>query len=308
MELQLWCVEVAERRRRLQLKCLWEVASCILSCVPAAEMSVFGSFVTGLAVPSSDIDLLVYTPGCGTPGTSTPQFTRHFHWLVTALRQQQWVTSVTAIPSAMVPVIKVVSKEWILPPPSPAPAAAAVPAPAPASGAEAGAATGTGVGAGSETGAGGGGESETFSIQLDITFSTQAHRGHRTTQLAGKLLDTNPPLAPLVLFLKQLLGEAGLNDAFTGGRCSRGAFCVFVFLCLVVFPSPYLQLGLSLTNSHLSFLLFRSRVVFVWASPPHTVLLADDSSSSGLDRRRWGISSRKRETRNGANRSIAIHV
>ena len=57
-------------------------------------------------------------------------------------------------------------------------------------------------------------------IRLDITFGSEAHRGRRTTDLASKLLSTNPPLAPLVLLMKQLTASEGLNDAFTGGISS----------------------------------------------------------------------------------------
>jgi len=57
----------------------------------------------------------------------------------------------------------------------------------------------------------------TDTMRVDITFPTLQHKGHSTTQLAIRLLAAMPPLAPLMLFLKQLLAENGLADPFTGG-------------------------------------------------------------------------------------------
>jgi len=56
-----------------------------------------------------------------------------------------------------------------------------------------------------------------------------AHMGIENTRFVSRLCALHPPLAALVLVLKQLLHERGLNDPYKGGL---GAYALTVSLCL----------------------------------------------------------------------------
>lgn len=104
---------------------------------------------------------------------------KSFHLLTSRLMQEPWVTSLNAVSTTQIPVIKMIVA------PSHHPGVART-------------------------------------MKIDITFQSQAHRGHGTTQLSVALLSVTPPLAPLVLAIKQLLVEHNLNDPYTGGLSSYG--------------------------------------------------------------------------------------
>ncbi|OQR92771.1 PAP-associated domain-containing protein 5-like [Achlya hypogyna] len=59
-------------------------------------------------------------------------------------------------------------------------------------------------------------------IQLDISFDQPQHRGVETCVFVQRLVAVLPELPPLMLVLKQLLLEHGLNDSYTGGLSSYG--------------------------------------------------------------------------------------
>jgi len=192
VQFQQWCIEEADFRRESELMLVWNVARRVQSNVTASQVELFGSFVTGLAIPSSDVDMLV-TARTPLHPLSNPTFMHQFQALTNCLRQERYVHSIQAIPTAQVPVIKLVAhasavrQAWNG-------KAASLPIDAD--------------------------KDPSQLIRLDITFGSEAHRGRRTTDLASRLLSTNPPLAPLVLLMKQLTASEGLNDAFTGGISS----------------------------------------------------------------------------------------
>src|SRR5204863_4066971 len=95
-KLQQWCVAHANRRRLQELRVVWDVTKLVAENMPQASVHVFGSFMTGLAIPQSDVDVLI-------SNASTP---RHFHLLAQAIRNRAGVTAVNAISTAHVPVIK----------------------------------------------------------------------------------------------------------------------------------------------------------------------------------------------------------
>ena len=206
LEFQQWCIEEAQARRDAELLLVWHVTRKVQECIPSSVVDLFGSFVTGLAIPSSDVDVRVSAPAHLHPMTN-PTFTQQFHALTAALRRERFITSIQAVPTAQVPVIKLVA--------DPERVAEAGGSTSPRKGQEVGSATPPSTATATSPD-----EAVQRSICMDITFNTPAHRGRRTTDLAGKLLNTNPPLAPLVLLLKQLTAGQGLNDAFTGGVSS----------------------------------------------------------------------------------------
>ncbi len=192
VQFQKWCIEEATFRRESELMLVWNVARRVQSNITASKVELFGSFVTGLAIPSSDVDILVTARSPLHP-MANPAFMQQFQALTNCLRKEKYVHSIQAIPTAQVPVIKLVAH------------AAAIRQ------AWHGEAVCLDVDPEREP---------AQLIRVDITFGSDAHRGRRTTDLASKLLSTNPPLAPLVLLMKQLTASEGLNDAFTGGISS----------------------------------------------------------------------------------------
>ena len=211
VEFVQWCVEDAGERRADELACIGAAAHIIANAFPASSVELFGSFVTGLAVPSSDVDMLVLTHDSRKKANAAhpnanPQFSRQFGVLASELRAKPWAVEVTAIPTAQVPVIKLVADPAQLGRPR---GSKAQP-----------------------------GTARSSLVRLDITFASLAHRGKRTTELACRLAAFFPALSPLVLCIKQLTAAAGLNDAFSGGLSS---YCILlIVLCFLQTRQPFL--------------------------------------------------------------------
>ena len=108
VQFQQWCIEEAAFRREIELMLVWNVARRVQSNITAAQVELFGSFVTGLAIPSSDVDVLVSARIPLHP-LSNPAFMHQFQALTNCLRQERYVHSIQAIPTAQVPVIKLVA-------------------------------------------------------------------------------------------------------------------------------------------------------------------------------------------------------
>ena len=53
-------------------------------------------------------------------------------------------------------------------------------------------------------------------ISVDISFDGPTHRGLASATYVRYIADQEPALRPLVLVLKQLLVERGLNDPYSG--------------------------------------------------------------------------------------------
>ena len=54
-----WCGEYTARRREQDLAAVRRVQTLLLMTLPGTHVELFGSFITGLAVPDSDVDILV---------------------------------------------------------------------------------------------------------------------------------------------------------------------------------------------------------------------------------------------------------
>jgi len=77
--------------------------------LPGAKVEVYGSYATGLCIPSSDLDLVCCLRGKDM--SLRPSFRR----LANELRHEKWVKLIKPIETASVPVIKVMSIEEELP-------------------------------------------------------------------------------------------------------------------------------------------------------------------------------------------------
>jgi Nucleotidyltransferase domain len=133
LKFQVWCSAHAHMRRISELRTVFTLGKLVLEHLPGARVNIFGSFQTGLAIPSSDVDVLITLPplppaiGAAGPPISKSAAAaavahfgstnnvldgggRPFSLLTNALRQQSWIESVNAIPTALVPIIKTVAK------------------------------------------------------------------------------------------------------------------------------------------------------------------------------------------------------
>ena len=97
---------IANIRRPWQLAAIERVRTIILGLWPHSAVEVYGSFATGLAIPASDVDLVV----CG--------MHEMLQWwggkavsavsiLADALRDAEWVSTVHAVEQTAMPVVKV---------------------------------------------------------------------------------------------------------------------------------------------------------------------------------------------------------
>lgn len=67
----------------------------------------------------------------------------------------------------------------------------------------------------------------------------QQHSGIENTRFVSRLCALHPPLAALVLVLKQLLHEKGLNDPFKGGLGAYGLTVMAAAVCQVTNTHTY---------------------------------------------------------------------
>ncbi|KAM0935770.1 putative polynucleotide adenylyltransferase [Dioscorea sansibarensis] len=69
-------------------------------------------------------------------------------------------------------------------------------------------------------------------IRLDISFKSPSHTGLQTSELVGELTQQFPAIIPLALVLKQFLADRSLDDSYSGGLSSY---------CLVLLVTRFLQ-------------------------------------------------------------------
>ena len=155
---------------------------------PRAQVKLYGSFVTGLCLPSSDLDFVICLPAVHkkaiavAPGVlegrnainETSQ-----KLLARTLSAEAWVDtrSMKLIERTAVPVIKVLTKD-----------------------------------------------NRAKALQLDITFDSSGHHGLDGVILMSQIMDELPMLRPLVVVLKQFLSHRGLLTSYTGGLSSYALF------------------------------------------------------------------------------------
>lgn len=99
-----------------QQKMLHKIQSIVERIWPTGRVHAYGSFATGLSIPSSDLDLVV------TGFRSNHSYNDKVHWsdlptypsplqtLAAALKKQSWLRRIQCIDTASMPVIKIVSE------------------------------------------------------------------------------------------------------------------------------------------------------------------------------------------------------
>jgi hypothetical protein len=169
------------------------VKAVVFSLWPRALVKLFGSFVTGLQTPFSDLDIVICLPKVRQHGVSDyrpgmlegadPVKETWQQNLARCLRMADWVQgdSVKIIESA-IPIISLSTHPGIKGLPL---------------------------------------ESQ-YAVQLDISFQGPSHNGLATNGLVLSLQREFPALTPLTIVVKHLLRERALHKAYTGGLSSYG--------------------------------------------------------------------------------------
>eukprot|EP00898_Chlorokybus_atmophyticus_P006139 jgi/Chlat1/6526/Chrsp45S06070 len=228
-EIEEFCMQVTaecERRRPYQQLAVNRVTKALAGLWPRANTKIFGSYATGLMLPSSDVDVVVCLPRGSDPSKEAGYLEgrngRHIRetYLQHAarhLRDMDWVQSdsLKTIDKTAVPIIQLVAKL----PRVPEPSEAALPTTT--------ALESNGVYSDSErletpepaTSV----QDDDVRVPLDISFEGPTHSGMRTVNLVRDFLKQFPSLRPLTLVLKQFLTERNLRYAYTGGLSS---FCL----------------------------------------------------------------------------------
>lgn len=160
------------------------IAACVQATWPEASVACFGSFASGLWLPSSDVDVVVL----GLSSEHDPDVPTRFvvgkqelELLATRLRKQHWVERIDVVSSAKVPVAKLVLAER--------------------------------------------------GLRVDISVeNVHTRSGLDASELVRAYVTALPALHALIVVVRQLLRERGLNNAFTGGLSSYAVALLAVYL------------------------------------------------------------------------------
>ncbi|KAG0596843.1 hypothetical protein M758_UG288300 [Ceratodon purpureus] len=211
-EIEIFCLQVAaEKRSRMPFinTAVKKVAHSLQVLWPRSRAKIFGSNATGLALPTSDVDLVV----------SLPPVRKH---AARNLEDQDWVKSLQVIEHTMVPIIRL--KADILPHQCElGDISLSVKETCPM-GTSSNTLDGSSTcqDSGDSAGKEGpwGSEKDRQNVCLDISFEAPTNTGVRTSELVRELMGQFPPLTPLALVLKQFLADRSLDHAYKGGLSS----------------------------------------------------------------------------------------
>ncbi|KAF1772706.1 Golgi apparatus membrane protein TVP15 [Phytophthora cactorum] len=162
---------------------------------PHASVTCFGSYSTGLWLPSSDVDVVVMglsnSEDRDVPTRFIPDGVKQLEQLARQLRpQKSWVQRVDVVRGAKVPVAKVILRR------------------------------------GSQKE----GEGSAL-LRVDISIeNVQTSHGMEASKLVRQYVSDLPRLKPLLMVLRQFLREKALNSAFTGGLSSYAVTLLAVFM------------------------------------------------------------------------------
>eukprot|EP01117_Protostelium_nocturnum_P003722 TRINITY_DN1499_c1_g2_i2.p1 TRINITY_DN1499_c1_g2~~TRINITY_DN1499_c1_g2_i2.p1 ORF type:complete len:600 (+),score=145.72 TRINITY_DN1499_c1_g2_i2:2040-3839(+) len=175
-------VEEMIRKITIMVVRLWE----------GAKVEIYGSYATSLCIPSSDVDLVVF--GANTNNSGSRYTPKHsIQLLAKQLSQSDWITNISIIESAKVPVIKLISNH-------------------------------DGISISADI---------SFNEEVEgapVYCSSEGlftHCGIAARELIKGYIRKMPEIIPLALVLKQFLHEKSLNNAFRGGLSS---YCLVLML------------------------------------------------------------------------------
>ncbi|KAG1711460.1 hypothetical protein DVH05_008712 [Phytophthora capsici] len=88
------------------------VRACVQSLWPQSKVEAFGSYSTGIWLPSSDVDLVILDV---VEVNDSKLTAKHLRELANVLEKKKWVESLLCLDTAKVPVLKLVSAETSVP-------------------------------------------------------------------------------------------------------------------------------------------------------------------------------------------------
>ncbi|KAL3779984.1 hypothetical protein HJC23_007083 [Cyclotella cryptica] len=168
-----------------------QITKAVTALWPRAQVKMYGSHMTRLCLPSSDMDFVICLPAvhknapAKAPGDLEGRNAineTNQKVLSRKLKGESWLDqrSIKVIERTAVPVIKVSTKD-----------------------------------------------SRSRVIQLDLSFDAKEHHGLEALAMIQHILEELPMIRPLVLVLKQFLLDRGLLTAYTGGLSS---YCLFLMV------------------------------------------------------------------------------
>ncbi|XP_033143422.1 uncharacterized protein LOC103858376 isoform X1 [Brassica rapa] len=247
-EIDSFCKQVAAENMSRKPYINWAIKRVTRSLQvlwPRSRTNIFGSSATGLALPSSDVDLVVCLPPVrnlepikeagilegrnGIKETCLQHAARY-------LANQEWVKtdSLKAVENTAIPIIMLVVEVpcdlvCSIQSPKDGPDCITVDQDSNSNTDMVGfedsaAANSLPTKAGNMANA--------KCVRLDISFKTPSHTGLQTTQLVKDLTEQFPAATPLALVLKQFLADRTLDQSYSGGLSSY---------CLVLLITRFLQ-------------------------------------------------------------------
>lgn len=159
---------------------------------PHASVTCFGSYSTGLWLPSSDVDVVIMglsnEKDQDVPTRYIPDGVKELELLARQLRpQKSWVQRVDVVRGAKVPVAKVLLRR--------------------------------------------GNEESCALLRVDVSIeNVQTSHGIEASKLVRQYVTNLQGLKPLLMVLRQFLRERALNSAFTGGLSSYAVTLLAVFM------------------------------------------------------------------------------
>ncbi|KAG6542519.1 hypothetical protein Mapa_015989 [Marchantia paleacea] len=101
-------VTPTEREQKIRDDAVQRVREVVLSIWPSCQVKVFGSFATGLYLPTSDVDVVILESGCQVPQDGLKA-------LAKALNRKNLVKNLQVIGKARVPIVKFVEADSNIP-------------------------------------------------------------------------------------------------------------------------------------------------------------------------------------------------
>ncbi|GAB9471232.1 polymerase [Globisporangium polare] len=186
-EMTSYCTYTSEIVASLQKsinEAIAHISTCVQTIWPEATVTCFGSFASGLWLPSSDVDVVVMGISNENDLDVKTRFVlgiKELQQIASRLRKQKWVQRIDVVGSAKVPVAKLVLAE--------------------------------------------------NDLRVDISIENlHTRHGIEASDMVREYVTAMPILHSLIVVVKQLLREKGLNNAFTGGLSSYAVALMALYL------------------------------------------------------------------------------
>lgn len=214
-----WCSYMNNNRKDSRLAVISEISKVVHRELKGCSIEVYGSFRSGLSLPSSDVDLVVTHSPTQSLGQSSTHSPNALPVILNDLEKVSWISSVKHIKGGT-PVLKV----YVDPLVSQNICVTHAQSPSAAHSANQSLS-----------------EQVNDVIICDITQGSESHNGVKTALYMKAATDRFFELPPLILFMKQILYERQLNSAYDGGLNSVAIISIVIcyFNRLMSLPVQY---------------------------------------------------------------------